>query len=60
VMTKQHFEAIAQIIRETTYIDPHKFESYIKKEDFIQKLGRYFKDQNPNFCPDRFAESCEM
>lgn len=60
MFTKQHYEAIAKIIKDTTYINPQKFELYIKKEDFIAQLSKYFHEDNPNFNAFRFQQACEI
>lgn len=65
-MSKKHFEAIAQIIRENTIKDFSKDEFgnlvhpqfYIYKGDLIDCLEGYFLSINPNFDSYRFALAC--
>lgn len=47
-MTKKHFQAIADILRD------HDAKPELKSE-----LARYFKSLNPRFNRDRFLQACE-
>ena len=57
MLTKKHFEAIAEIVRSnvtTVHWDKPEEETYIKAHKFIHELSRYFLDINPNFDYDKF------
>jgi len=65
-LSRKHFEAIAQIIRENTIKDFSKDEFgnlvhpqfYIYKGDLIHCLEGYFLSINPNFDSYKFAQAC--
>ena len=68
-LTKQHFEAIAEILRSEVYLDDaYKKDRSISKEmieenhetvlRIVDKLISYFKTQNPQFEEARFKEAC--
>jgi len=64
-LTKQHFKAIAEIIRfsclDNDYIDFTEEEVKIMqdmREYFAVKFAEYFKTQNPLFNENQFKKAC--
>jgi hypothetical protein len=50
MLTKKHFEAIAEIVRaNVTTVQKPEEETYIKAHKFINDLSNYFLEINPNF-----------
>ena len=59
MFTKQHYKAIAEIIR------PHLLVSKIRKDgaqvaDIALELADYFAQDNPRFDRERFLEACGL
>jgi hypothetical protein len=56
MLTKKHFEAIAEIVRKNvTTVQKPEEETYIKAHRFIDDLSNYFLEINPNFNKDKFV-----
>jgi len=60
-LTKQHFEAIAEIIRKNAFTPNKVIRLYSDGEkepsSFLKELCNYFETQNPNFNASRFREA---
>ena len=54
MLTKQHLEAIARIIKDTS----HKPDNHIDRDLFLLDLMTYLESQNPNFSRPRFLKAC--
>ena len=58
-MTKQHFNKIAEIIREDLiYKDTSNETDGHKNIRLIESLCKFFKEQNPLFDENRFKKAC--
>jgi hypothetical protein len=56
MLTKKHFEAIAEIVRKNvTTVQKPEEETYIKANRFIDDLSNYFLEINPNFDKNKFV-----
>ena len=56
MLTKKHFEAIAEIVRSNvTTINKPEEETYIKAHRFIDDLSSYFLEINANFDKNKFV-----
>ena len=53
MFTKKHFTCIAEIVKNST--DSSK---KIDREQLIEELSSFFKNQNPNFNQYKFIEAC--
>jgi hypothetical protein len=56
MLTKKHFEKIAEIIRKNVITVKKPEETYIKAHRFIDDLSFYFSEINPNFDKDKFVD----
>ncbi len=61
-MTKKHYIELAKIISKTTKMKINT--SYLKvdlinKEDFINNLVKYLKEENSKFNEKKFLEACK-
>tara|TARA_Y100000310_G_scaffold301220_1_gene337488 strand:- start:1291 stop:1479 length:189 start_codon:yes stop_codon:yes gene_type:complete len=56
-MTKKHYIAIANAVKETT--ETHKQTQVINKDRFIFRLTQIFKNDNINFNYTRFENACK-
>ena len=55
MLTKKHFETIAEIVRSNvTTVQKPEEETYIKAHKFIYELSNYFLEINPNFDYNKF------
>jgi len=54
MLTKTHFEKIAEIILNNTY----NFKSLALKCEFIDQMSDYFVSINPNFDKTKFVDAC--
>ena len=54
-MTKKHFEAIARIIND---VRDENFRGEAATEEIANRLGEFFKSENPRFDLDRFLTAC--
>ena len=52
-MTKKHFKAVAEIIRNL------RPEAEREKEYLIESFARLFEAENPRFDYDKFAKACK-
>jgi hypothetical protein len=63
MFTRQHYTAIAKMIKETTdvYEHPHlvHFEA-MDTEVFVNRLIEYFSNDNPRFDAKRFLVACGL
>jgi len=61
MFTRQHYKAIAEIVRETSDVYDHPnliyFEA-IPTKTFADKLADYFAADNPRFDRDQFLIAC--
>ena len=57
-VTKQHFEAIARIIRKEAFSQACDGFQYIGLENLTDELAEYFEKQNPQFDRIRFLKAC--
>ena len=61
-MTKKHFQAIAEILKEEfEQYGPNTTARTISKEisnDLAKKMADYFKSENANFDRSRFLSAC--
>jgi len=56
-MTKNHFEAVAEIIR--GHIDTNFTHGvHLVQRDLINDLADYFKKENPKFDKKKFIKAC--
>ena len=55
-MTKKHYKAIAQVIKDNTTLTN---EVKLYKLDLISDLCKYFKKDNNRFDCDRFISACD-
>jgi hypothetical protein len=56
MLTKKHFEAIAEIVRKNVItVQKPEEETYIKAHRFIDDLSCYFLEINPNFDKNKFV-----
>ena len=55
MMTRKHFEEIAEIIKDNTMNDT---QPIINKDTFIDDLCTLFKQDNSNFSTLRFIDAC--
>ena len=53
MFTKQHYEIIANIIR-----DLSDYENNINRDDLMEHLADYFEKDNENFDRDKFYHKC--
>lgn len=58
MFTKQHYEAIAQIIRESTCKTSNPDFEYISKHDLTIKLADMFNEDNERFQRIKFLVAC--
>ncbi len=60
ILTKKHFKAIADIIKNNTKkIDSEVFIcNFLENKKFISDLSNYFKSLNENFNEDKFKIAC--
>ncbi len=57
MLTKKHFEAIAEIVRSNvTTVQKPEEETYIKAHKFIHELSNYFLEINPKFDKNKFVD----
>ena len=56
-MSKKHFRAIAEAIRECTFIDSNLNNCQTDTVMLVDKLSDYFKHDNPNFSFTRFHDA---
>ena len=54
-MSKQHYEALAQITNEVAYADHMDLPTITI---LIAKFAAYFEDDNPRFDKERFFDAC--
>ena len=54
MLTKKHFKAIAEILRENTTL-----ENIGTIQAIIPPLSQYFRSENPAFSKDRFLSACK-
>lgn len=57
-LTKQHFNKIANLIKEDLFNGVDESDFIQGRDLFIDDLSDYFKTQNPNFDIARFKEAC--
>jgi len=57
-MTRKHYIAIADVIKE--YVKPnHLVYGFTNhKDDLVSELCRVFEEDNPRFDSDKFREAC--
>ena len=53
MFTKEHYEAIANIIRDLT-----DSEDKISKDDLVDRLAHYLEKDNDKFNLDKFIKAC--
>ena len=58
MLTKKHFEAITQIIKEATYKTHNPDFEYLNKEQLVSNLADYLATQNPRFDANKFFKDC--
>lgn len=64
MMTRKHFEAVAEIMRDvdaSTVQDPTAYEHgrQFQSAVIVGRLADFFATQNPNFDRARFMEACK-
>ena len=58
-MTKKHYKAIAQVIKNSTIIFKSMNKQVINKNELINDLCDIFKQDNNRFDYDRFINACD-
>ena len=65
MLTKKHFKAIAEILKE--FSDPERTDhiagaegmmAYYEMDFLIERFGEYFKKENPLFDEKKFQDAC--
>ena len=59
MFTKQHYEAIAKIIRDNTTVVIAIDASIIFRDSLVYELADYFLKDNPNFDREKFIKACK-
>ena len=57
-MSRRHYKAIAQAIKDSTLKDNSMMLPIINKVSLINLLSIVFKDENSLFDKDRFLDAC--
>lgn len=60
MLTKKHFEAIANMIQNNTcvqIIQKHPAH-YLLKDTFVKQLADYLEEENPLFDREKFYKAC--
>ncbi len=60
MFTKQHYNAIAKIVKENTIVIGTTGQGEIHKRDFIEYLANYFEQDNALFDRERFLKACGL
>lgn len=55
-MTKKHFTALADILKESKPNTYDSTEVWDKWTELYVKIGKFCREENPNFDPDLFEE----
>lgn len=59
MLTRQHYKAIAAIIKEnTSHVNPQFL--FIPTQELVEFLSNYFTTDNPNFDRDKFLAACGL
>lgn len=58
MLSKQHFEAIAKILREHHDREHRHTETYNEIDEIIGDLSSYLREQNPLFDTIKFLKAC--
>ena len=58
MLSRKHYKTIASIVKDSTTLDAYGDE-IVHKEDLINDLCKYFKQDNNRFDYDRFINACE-
>ena len=57
-LSRRHYQAIAQVIQDSTLKDNSMMLPIINKVTLINKLSTIFKDDNNLFNKDKFLDAC--
>jgi hypothetical protein len=59
-MTKNHFKAIAKIIKDLRIYDCNEMigDDLVSKQDLTYEICKYFKNENEAFDEERFVDAC--
>uniref|UniRef100_A0A6M3LP76 Uncharacterized protein n=1 Tax=viral metagenome TaxID=1070528 RepID=A0A6M3LP76_9ZZZZ len=58
MVTKQHFEAIANIINNCRRLEDMPDSEHIDTDRIVESMADYFEEQNERFDRDRFYKAC--
>ena len=58
-MTKKHFKAIADIIKDSQWSDNPRYKQTLDKNTLINDLCVVFSAINPRFNKSKFVDACE-
>ena len=62
MITKKHYNAMAEIIREASWLidrgSHNAKEVGIDPYDLVMNLGYYFQEDNPNFDYEKWCNAC--